>query len=387
MSVYNGARFLGEAIDSVLAQTLDNFEFVIVDDGSTDRTPAILEGYADSRILLLRNTHNVGLTRSLNRGLAAARGTYVARQDADDRSLPERFARQVSYLDAYPELAVVGTAHIALTESGQTIRTAMHPLEHTEIRERLLYDGSQFCHGSVMARKSCLDAVGGYDERFAVSQDLDLFLRLSERFRLANLPEPLYQLRVWKGSVTEQRRTQKHALLATILEEAVQRQSSCRVRPETLGRLYWRLALVELSGENRARASHYLDMARAENPHLDKDGAFLLQKALHVAFDSGPTGRLRYKTAGDVAQGFAFLNAVFDALPTEMARTRALRRWAQAELHAAYAFSAYKARDGKDVRRHCWQAWRTHATHIANLGLLSIFVRSTLSYRQKGRPA
>ncbi len=110
MAVFNGEQYLQEAIESILRQTFDNFEFVIIDDGSTDKTVEILNRFSDERIKRLTNESNIGLTRSLNRGIRFSRGEYIVRQDADDVSLPERLAKQVAYLDAHSMVGLVGTS-------------------------------------------------------------------------------------------------------------------------------------------------------------------------------------------------------------------------------------------------------------------------------------
>jgi len=114
MGVYNGELFVRDAIDSILAQSYRDFELLVVDDGSTDTTPAILASYDDSRLRVLRNEENIGLTRSLNRGLRAARGGLIARQDADDLSLPNRLARQVTFLESHPDVVLLGTQFVSL---------------------------------------------------------------------------------------------------------------------------------------------------------------------------------------------------------------------------------------------------------------------------------
>ncbi len=128
MSVYNGERFLRDSVESILGQTFTDFEFLILDDGSTDSTCEILEEYAnkDARIVLVRNDRNLGLTRSLNKGLRLVRGEYLARQDADDISLPKRLEMQVKFLDAHPEVGVVGSALEIIDENGNTIPYGKH---------------------------------------------------------------------------------------------------------------------------------------------------------------------------------------------------------------------------------------------------------------------
>ncbi len=130
LPVYNGARFLRQAIDSVLSQTWKDFELLVVNDGSTDGTAAILESYSDPRIRILSNVQNIGLTLSLNKGLQSARGEYIARIDADDIALPIRLEKQVSYLDQHPEVGLVATGVKVIDERGHVTGSYQAPFEH-----------------------------------------------------------------------------------------------------------------------------------------------------------------------------------------------------------------------------------------------------------------
>ena len=197
MSVHNGEPHLAKAIQSVREQSFDNFEFIIVDDGSGDRTAAIVGAFRDKRIRIWRQQRR-GLTRSLNKGIELARGDYVARMDADDMSMPERLARQVAFLDTHPEVALVGTSFHVVDDQDQFLTTMNVLAEDGAIRKGLL-EQNWFCHGSVMFRASAFRELGGYDETFDCAQDYDLWLRLSRDHKLANIPEPLY---IWRRSAT-----------------------------------------------------------------------------------------------------------------------------------------------------------------------------------------
>lgn len=198
MGVYNEQAHLTEAIDSILAQTYEDFEFVIIDDASTDDSPEIVRSYNDPRITLLENETNQGLTYSLNRALKHATGTYVARQDADDVSEPDRFERQIRFLETNSEVAVVGTGATLIDGDGNTIDKRIGYCNPTF--EDFMQKG-HLIHGSIMARRSVLQDVGGYDEFFQYAQDQELWLRLSKQHSLANISEPLYRLRLHDGSV------------------------------------------------------------------------------------------------------------------------------------------------------------------------------------------
>jgi GT2 family glycosyltransferase len=206
MPVYNGARWLGEAVRSIVEQSERQLELVIVDDGSTDRTRGMLCEMArnDRRIRVFRQDH-AGLAAALNRGIAAARATYIARLDADDVAYPTRLERQAARLDQRPELGLVGAWAVEIDARGSRrgIRT---PAEHDETLRETLNRGNPFIHSTVMARTSLLRELGGYRCAFRCAEDYDLWLRASEVAEVANIPEVLVGYRIHAGSVSRQDR-------------------------------------------------------------------------------------------------------------------------------------------------------------------------------------
>ena len=201
MSVYNSQAYLQAAIDSVLQQTFREFEFVIIDDCSTDGSWEILTAYAaqDRRIRLRRNRENLGLTRSLNQGLAEIRGKYVARMDADDVSLPDRFARQYQFMEANPAVGVCGTWTKTIGEGTRHVALGyvnQYPADDKTIRCWLLF-GVGLAHPSVFLRRELLLKAGlTYDNSYRCCQDYDLWTRAYRHFELANLPEVLLLYRL-----------------------------------------------------------------------------------------------------------------------------------------------------------------------------------------------
>jgi glycosyltransferase involved in cell wall biosynthesis len=210
MAVYNGERYLREAVDSILGQTFQDFEFIIVEDGSADATPAILDGYTDPRLVRLRNQGNLGLTRSLNRGLATARGEYIARMDADDVSLPERLECQVAYLEAHPGVGLVAAGFIFMDQAGGDKLVSWPHTDQQRLREALIQE-NRFCHGVVMLRRACVESVGGYREVFRYAQDYDLWLRILERYEVACLDKLLYRYRVGPNNISVTRLAEQDA--------------------------------------------------------------------------------------------------------------------------------------------------------------------------------
>ena len=197
LPVYNGERYVAEAVDSILAQTWTDFELLILDDGSKDRTPEILAGYAknDARVRLTTRP-NAGLVPTLNELLEQAQGELVARMDADDVALPQRFEREVAHLRAHPECLVVGSAVEWIDPDGELLKLHVPPLTHTEIdAAHLRSREAEICHPSAMIRRSALERVGNYDRELDGAEDLDLWLRIAEVGQLANLREPLLRYR------------------------------------------------------------------------------------------------------------------------------------------------------------------------------------------------
>jgi len=203
MAVRDGAPWVAGAIESILGQTLTDLELIVVDDGSTDDTPLLLAWVRDPRLVVERQAHT-GLTRALGRALARARAPLVARLDADDVARPDRLERQRAFLAAHPEVGLLGTAARVVDEAGREVGTIQPPEDDTTIR-RALIRRNPFVHSSIMARRALVAQAGGYDPDFPVAQDYDLWLRLGQLTRMANLPEALVTRRLVAGRVTAAR--------------------------------------------------------------------------------------------------------------------------------------------------------------------------------------
>lgn len=196
MAVYNCARYLPAALDSVLRQSFVNYEFIVVDDASTDETPAILGAYArhDHRFVLLRNERNLKLAASLNRGLAVCRAPLVARADGDDLCHAKRLEKQVGFLNRNPEVGVLSSSYNYIDSAGGAIGFHALPTQSAMIKFKLLWE-STISHPGVIYRITEVRAVGGYNETFITAQDYDLWARLVDRTEFANLDEPLLSVR------------------------------------------------------------------------------------------------------------------------------------------------------------------------------------------------
>ena len=201
LSTHNDLRFLPQAVESIRAQTLGDFEFLIVDDGSADGTADYLDVLRarDPRARVLRNDNNIGLTRSLNLGLAAARGRLVARMDADDICAPDRLEQQVAFLDRHPDVGVVGSSRTLIDEEGTTLGYARAVPDDLGIRWKCLL-GNPFAHPSVMLRREVLARHGlSYNESYPTAQDYELWPRVLRHVKGANLEEPLLRYRLRAG--------------------------------------------------------------------------------------------------------------------------------------------------------------------------------------------
>jgi glycosyltransferase involved in cell wall biosynthesis len=226
MPVYNAERYIAEATESILGQTFTDFEFVIIDDGSKDRSLPILEGYAarDARIKLVSRP-NTGVVKALNEGLGLARGDLVARMDADDVALPQRLAKQIGYLEAHPECVMVASRVQLIDPDGMPLIVQPDALTHEQIVEGLLARRGQLVyHPSVVYRKRIVLEIGAYREIFDEAEDLDLFLRLAEVGRVVNLEEPLLEYREHLAKTSRTRVARVEANIDRILEDAHRRR-------------------------------------------------------------------------------------------------------------------------------------------------------------------
>lgn len=217
MPVYNAQKYLREAIESILNQTFTDFEFIIIDDGSSDHSQDIVKYYSDPRIRFYINEQNMGIAATLNRGLELATGEYIARMDSDDISLPERFEKQVSYMDVHQKVAVCATGiRLFGAQNGERVFSATH----AQLKVDLLFN-SCFAHPTVMMRRSVVGCKFKYNEAFSAMEDYALWVEVSREHELASIDDVLLMYRVHPSQVTqnrpkeylEQEKLLKHRLL------------------------------------------------------------------------------------------------------------------------------------------------------------------------------
>lgn len=254
LPVWNGERFLAQAIESVLGQTFDSFELLVVDDGSTDRSRDIARDFArrDRRMVLLDREHS-GIVGALNAGLRAARGEYIARMDADDVASPRRLEKQIAFLDAHADCVAVGSDLTVIDEDGGAVGVIRFPATHAEIVAAML-DGSlvTVAHPTIVMRREAVLAAGGYSASGFPSEDLDLWLRLIELGRLANVGEPLLSYRRHARAVGVVERARQEANSTAMINEARERRGLRRLKPRAASH----------SIHDNAYATYHFDCAR-----------------------------------------------------------------------------------------------------------------------------
>jgi glycosyltransferase involved in cell wall biosynthesis len=259
LPIYNAERFLRQAIDSVIGQTYTDFELLAIDDGSTDRSREILASYADKRLKVLCNNGNLGLIYSLNFGLATACGEFVARMDADDISQPTRLEEQVDFLRKYHDVALVGTAMEEIDENNEHLGCVYYPVENSEIQQRLL-SKSCFCHPSVMFRRDAVLNVGGYRSEFMYAEDYDLWLRLSEKYKLANLGRELLRYRIHMSQTCFTKQAYQYKATQYCISEALRRRG---ILDENVRKKYLHTGWDRATAAERTIGANFIDFANA----------------------------------------------------------------------------------------------------------------------------
>ena len=224
MSVFNAEEFLRPSLESILHQTYRDFELILIDDGSADRTADIIKEYEDPRIRLVRQV-NHKLVYSLNKGCELARGEFIARMDADDISIPSRFEKELTLLNTNDNLGVVGGffSYIDEASSKPTGTVIISPTKHLDLR-RTIYINNPFAHGSTMYRKDAFEQAGGYRDTYGPTEDYDLWRRIADQeWELGQVPEILYMYRLNPNGISAQANSVQHSYADQIVEEQWQK--------------------------------------------------------------------------------------------------------------------------------------------------------------------
>lgn len=371
MAVYNGARYLREAVESILNQTFTDFEFIIVDDGSTDETQTILNSYHDPRIVRLRNVIRCGASSARNRALTMVRGIYVAVQDADDVSYSIRLEREVNFLDRHPEIGLLGSAYDMVDKEGKVVGRISPPTDNTTL-QRTLVRHNCFGHGSIMVRCGLIKQIGGYWEELPVVHDYELYLRASEQTSLANLIEPLYAWRLHESSLThsfvgKQRELDMMKSLKRMLaRRATPRPGVPGWAPEDLAAARVVLAVSAALLEEWATARQALHEAWQLAGEWLEGGGFVevAEEALWGAANWAGWTKI-----------FAALEGLLTCLPSG----RQLRHIDTlfARLYRHWAFKAHMYGQAQQVRRAAWAYWRLRPLALfTDRGMASIWLQS-----------
>jgi len=206
MPAYNAKKYISFAIESVLNQTYEDFEFLIIDDRSTDGTSKIIRNYAkqDKRIRIINNKKNMQIAYCLNKGLKSATGTFIARMDPDDISMKKRLEKQLKFLIRNPNVAIVGANIEIIDKNGKKIASRKYPSSSTEMK-KIMFRYSPFAHPVIMFRKKVFEKYGGYNEAMVPCEDIDLWFKIGSRHKFATLQENLLQYRLLEASNSHSR--------------------------------------------------------------------------------------------------------------------------------------------------------------------------------------
>ena len=302
MTMFDAAKHLRAAVESILRQTFADFEFLIVDDGSRDESVAIAQSFRDPRIRLIRNVENKGQTACLNQGLAEARGQWIARQDADDLSRPRRLERQMAHLAKNEGIALLGCQAWIIDGGGRFAGMLNVPRGPASLEWAALFE-NPFIHTAAIFRREAVARLGGYDESFRICQDYDLWMRLASEHAGANLPDRLVMYRHTADSL-------QHGNRETVREE------SRRVRLRAWSRAFPARVMSaedEAALGDRAHYARLLAEYRAAHPALAADRDLRRTAALHLA------------QVGRATRGVADLGRAFATDPALLLRLAAER--------------------------------------------------------------
>jgi len=261
LPVFNGDPHLKIAIESILIQDFADFEFIIIDDASSDRSPKVIRKYAkkDKRIRAIYHSSNQGLASTLNEGLHIARSTYVARIDQDDEALPHRLKTQYLFMQTRPEIVVAGSYAFHMSNKNRRVRLIKVPTISSEI-EKTLKSQNCFYHPSVMFRRKEIVKIGGYRSKFKNAEDYDLWLRISKKYKMANIPMPLIRYRINITGMTFNRRWEQlyYFFLAQVEHEDedniyVNYEQAAKIKLEEINKTDFLINVTKVTAEELIR--------------------------------------------------------------------------------------------------------------------------------------
>ena len=302
MTTYNGERFLSAAIVSILEQTFTDFELIIVDDGSNDSSASLIRAFSkrDSRVRGIFLRKNVGIPRAANRGLRAVRAPLVARVDSDDLCAPDRFTRQVVYMDKHADIYVLGCRSINIDEHGNRVKDRKYLMDFARGRKRigsLMGKGIYpLLHATLMYRTVAVREINGYNEVFPFGEDDDLCLRLFDRYGcvLENLPQSLYFYRRHGSSISQRKRRSKHALVHLLIKYSSECRAKGLLDPLAVARDL-SLSSLAISSKERKKLEHryFVTSVSQLSGNKEQRARFFARFAISLSHEPGhPQGCL-----------------------------------------------------------------------------------------------
>lgn len=371
LPAYNAAKYVGEAIESILSQTYADFELIVVDDGSIDTTIQVVREFDDSRLRVLCNERNRGLVFSLNRAASVARGEFFARMDADDWSFPDRLSVQVDWMQHNPRLGVLGCFYETFDDQHERLGSVKLPITDAQVRYDLYSKHHCFCHPAVLMRRQALEQAGGYQSNWFPAEDRALWLRMLETWHGANVPRYLHRMRRHATSISSQNSKRQAELVVKTTSEALGRGQWPDDVDPAIQRAGWaRGALFSafgLSIESQTDTIRsYQEQAIALDELTTRSSFEELLRDRIVAY--------LHHTEADVAGCRTLLQRVFASLPTPLAHMQAVRSRMEAQIHAIAAF--HHANEGAmaQSRREAIKALLTDRTQWQNRGLVKLAV-------------
>ncbi len=361
MTVYQGDVYLPATLDSIFNQTFPDFEFMVVDDGSSDGTGALLDAAAarDGRLTVQHNPVNQGITRSMNRLFPLARGRYVTRHDGDDISASNRFAQQIAFLDANPDVGLVSSQIGVIGPDGAPWPTPrfVSGNDNQSIQETLC-DYNCLCQGSVMFRRVCREAVGLYDDRLELSEDYDFWLRMAEVTHMIKLPAQLYLYRDHGSSVSHLKYGQQVLRKALGLEKALVRRFGA-TPPDRLVSFAARDFLE--AAVNLQDSGDTVDLRQSLAGILRHRPDWFASDSVHIPIPATP--------AGD-----QLARNVFTDSPPASDRERRLKRFL-ARQHMREVFTGARRNDWASVSTHLGPGLRYGPSWLLNRGVWVLIAR------------
>ena len=368
---YNRERFITETIDSVLAQTYRDFEVIVVDDGSTDNTQAVLAQYADRITTIYQENKRQPAAR--NTGLRAAHGEYILLLDSDDLIPPEKLAVQVAFLDTHLEFGLVYSGWQNINEDGTCILGEMRMNKQGYVLKDLLRRQLYFTPGAALVRRDCFAQVGGFDESLSCGDDTDMWLRIARNGCAFGYIDQLLLIHrihedgVYAKSLTPGQVRDRFTSIDKIFADPELPEDVKAIQAEVYGYLHYETAARYYSAKDVKIGQKHLREAVIICPALASNKTWLLEWI--AGFTLGPR----------VENPHHLIDWIFDNLPQEATTLHSLRRQAHGAYHIAAAFAAYQNQRIKDIRKHILPALLCNPYIIRNRGFISISIQSLLA--------